>query len=124
MAAKHRFDLLLSGWIFVWFLLFVFHFTRFSPFFVLVLGVVHNTLYFVNSIRKQTVSDQLFFVVGNFFIKIVPVAYLIFNKRTKVSFQDIVATLVVFAAYVLWLAVNNQMVHLQTLVRLDDGSDA
>lgn len=124
MAAKHRFDLILSGWIFVWFLLFVFHFTRFSPFFVLVLGVVHNTLYFVNSIRKQTVSDQLFFVVGNFFIKIVPVAYLIFNKQTKVSFQDIVATLVVFAAYVLWLAVNNQMVHLQTLVRLDDGSDA
>ena len=119
MAAKHRFDLILSGWIFVWFLLFVFRFTRFSPFFALVLGVVHNTLYFVNTIRKEDVGNQLFFVVGNFFIKILPVAYLIFKKRTKVSFRDIVATLVVFVAYVLWLAVNKQMVQLQTLVRLD-----
>ena len=120
MPEKYRFDLMLSGWIFVWFLFYLFRVTKLSPFFVLVLGVVHNNLFYFTTILKQTLFNRLFFVVGNFFIKIVPVAYMVFKRQTKISFKDLVATLVVIAAYVLWLVVNRQTDQLKILLRMEN----
>ena len=109
MEDFYRIDYVLSFWIFAWFLLFFFGFTKFSPFFMLVLGVIHNTAaYFIEG-RGRPIVDQLFFIIGNFFIKLAPVLYMIIKNQAHISINDIIVTFIVFMVYTIWMVINNRM---------------
>lgn len=109
MEDFYRIDYILSFWIFAWFLLFFFGITKFSPFFVLLLGVIHNTTaYFIEG-RGRPIVDQLIFIIGNFIIKLAPVLYLIIRKQAHISINDIIVTFIVFMVYTIWMFINNRM---------------
>ena len=116
---KYRIDFVFSFWIFAWFLLYIFGHTTFSPFFVLILGIIHNTSYFIkNMYKKSKVSSQLLFVIGNFVLKIMPALYFVMKKKTKVLFRDVMFTIGLFIVHVIWLKINNQMIFLDLIFKL------
>lgn len=109
MEDFYRIDYVFSFWIFAWFLLFLFGLTKFSPFFVLLLGVIHNTTAYFLEGRGRPIVDQLIFIIGNFFIKLAPVVFLIIRKQAHISINDIIVTFIVFMVYTIWMMINNRM---------------
>ena len=101
-----RLDYILSGWIFAWFIVYLFGFTDFSPFLVFILAIIHNVIFYITTIQKESESIRNFFIIGNIFIKIIPVAYLIYKKQTKITFNDVIATISVIVVYNVWMAIS------------------
>ena len=109
MEDFYRIDYVFSYWIFAWFLLFFFGLTKFSPFFILLLGVIQNTIGYFIEVRGRTIVNQLIFIIGNFFIKLAPVLYFIIRKQAHISIIDIIVTFIVFMVYTIWMMINNRM---------------
>jgi len=101
-----RFDYLFSYWIFFWYLLYFFRFTKYNPKFVLICAVIENIFLFCYMIYYKTyLSVIILFILGMFIIKIIPL-YLIWN--TKVKRKDILFTFILFFIYTIWLYINNK----------------
>lgn len=105
MAAL-RADLVFSYWIYVWYILYAFKVTIFSPKFPLILGVIDNLIMLVLMLMYGTSRRTIFyFIVINTLIKIVPL-YTLINEPIK--FRDIYFTTFLFGIFVLWLHLNKQ----------------
>lgn len=116
---KYRIDFIFSFWIFAWFLLYINGFTEFSPFFVLILGIIHNVSYFIkNMFNKSKISSQIIFVVGNIVLKIMPTIYLISKKDTHISFEDIIFTTILFIVHLIWLKINHEIRFIDVIFKL------
>ena len=116
---KYRIDFIFSFWIFAWFLLYIFGHTTFSPFFVLILGIIHNVSYFIkNMFNKSKISSQIIFVVGNIVLKIMPTIYLISKKDTHISFEDIIFTTILFIVHLIWLKINHEIRFIDVIFKL------
>jgi hypothetical protein len=104
-----RFDYLFSYWIFVWYLLYFFHFTIYNPKFVLICAIIENLILLCSMIYYNTyLSVIILFICGLFIIKILPL-YLIWN--TKIKWQDILFTFFLFFIYIIWLYINNKSLY-------------
>ena len=116
---KYRIDFIFSFWIFAWFLLYINGFTEFSPFFVLILGIIHNVSYFIkNMFNKSKISSQIIFVVGNIVLKIMPTIYLISKKDTHISLEDIIFTTILFIVHLIWLKINHEIRFIDVIFKL------
>ena len=62
MAAL-RADLVFSYWIYIWFILYVLKFTKYSPKFPLILGVIDNLIMLVLMILYGTSSRTIFYFI-------------------------------------------------------------
>lgn len=101
-----RVDLVFSYWIFVWYLLYVFHIIPFSPKFPLILGVIDNLIMFIMMLLYGTSRRTIFyFVVINTFIKILPLYFL---RNEIIQWRDIYFTIALFCLFILWLHINHQ----------------
>lgn len=111
MKDNYRFDYVFSYWIFAWFLFYYFKLTTYSPLFILIIGVIDNIILYFSFINKKEIYLRIEFIIVNFLIKILPVYYLIIieNKKNKLKLKDILASLIVFLMYILWLIVNNKI---------------
>jgi hypothetical protein len=106
---QYRFDLVFSYWILLWFILYECNFTTYNPKFALLIGLLENTVYLLYMIfYKNSISSIWLFVIINFFIKIVPL-YIVAN--TVIRKRDILFTLCLIFAYIIWLVVNNVNVY-------------
>lgn len=105
MAAL-RADLVFSYWIYVWYILYAFKITTFSPKFPLILGLIDNIimlfLMLVYGTSKRTI---FYFIIINTLIKVVPLYYL---KNESIKMKDIYFTIFLFIIFVLWLHLNRQ----------------
>jgi hypothetical protein len=105
MAAL-RADLIFSYWIYVWYLLYAFKFTSYSPKLALILGAIDNivmlVLMFLYGTSRQT---MFYFIIINTLIKVVPLYYL---RAEKITMTDIYFTGGLFVVFVLWLHLNSQ----------------
>jgi signal transduction histidine kinase len=105
MAAL-RIDLVFSYWIYIWFVLYIFKYTSYSPKFALTLGVLDNiVLLFLMFIWGTSVKTIIWFVIINTLIKVVPLYYL---RSEPYKIKDIYFTAGLFFIYIIWLHINNQ----------------
>jgi len=100
-----RFDLVFSYWIFIWYIIYAFRITHYSPKFAIALGLLDNIVMLILMILYGTRVKTIFiFVVINIFIKVIP--YYLINK--SITIQDVYATFILFLIFILWLHINNK----------------
>ena len=105
MAAL-RFDLVFSYWIYLWYILYVFKITIFSPKFPIILGLLDNIIMLFLMLMYGTSKRTIFyFIIINTIIKIVPLYYL---KNEPIKMKDIYFTILLFIIFILWLHLNKQ----------------
>jgi drug/metabolite transporter (DMT)-like permease len=105
MAAL-RADFVFSYWIYVWYILYRFHWTKESPKFALLLGLLYNVLMLILMIYYGSSYTTIFmFLVINTVIKIIPLIYL---REETIQGKDWLATLVLFGVFVGWLHLHKQ----------------
>ena len=97
-------DFIFSYWIFVWFLLYEIHIIKFNPKFAIILGFIENSILLFFMIQYSTLKHILFFLIFNFFIKVLPFYFI---WKTKFHKKDVVFTLFLFIIYLLWIKMNN-----------------
>ena len=116
MLNPYRTDILFSSWIFLWYLLFIFNYTKYSPKLVLIFGIIHNIFLLINMIiYKNNIINILNFSIGNTLIKVIPLWTLRNNKR-----YDVTATIIIFSIYLFWLYLNNTNFYELTKIHLEN----
>ena len=105
MAAL-RVDLVFSYWIYVWFILYFFNYTEYSPKFALTLGLLDNiVMLFLMIVWSTSLKTIFWFIIINTLIKVVPLYYL---RNESFKMKDIYFTIGLFFIYIIWLHINNQ----------------
>jgi hypothetical protein len=101
-----RIDLVFSYWIYIWFVLYIFKYTSYSPKFALTLGLLDNIiLLFLMFIWSTSVKTIIWFVIINTLIKVLPLYYL---RKEPYKMKDVYFTVGLFLIYIIWLHINNQ----------------
>jgi len=92
-----RADLVFSYWIFIWFLLYEFKITSYSPKFPLIVGIIDNIIMFILMILYGTSSRTIFyFIVVNICIKVLPFYYL---RNETIKLKDVYFTIYYLVTY-------------------------
>jgi hypothetical protein len=102
-----RADFIFSYWVFLWYILFYFGIINvLNPKFAIILGLFENMiiLYFMIYYKTKIQLIVAFFIMM-VILKLLPI-YTIWN--TKIRFQDILATLVLFLIYLFWVFINKK----------------
>ena len=106
MSKALRADLVFSYWVYLWFILYVFKLTTYSPKFVIILALIENAIMLVLMFLYGTSSETIFyFILINTLIKVVPYYYL---REQPIKTRDIYVTFVLFILFNIWLHLNNQ----------------
>ena len=106
MSKPIRPDLIFSYWIYVWYILYAFHFTTFNPKIALLIGLIDNIIMLILMLHYGTKTKTIFwFIVINTFIKIVPLYYL---RKDVFKWKDIYFTCILFVLFIFWLHMNKQ----------------
>ena len=101
-----RFDLVFSYWVYIWYILYAFKITNYSPKFPLVLGLIDNIVMLCLMILYSTSFHTiLYFIIINTIIKVIPLYYL---WSQPIRLKDIYLTLGLFLCFILWLHINEQ----------------
>ena len=99
-------NLVFSYWIYVWYLLYAFKFTIYSPKLALSIGLFDNIIMLFLMIIFGTGKKTIFlFLVINTFIKVIPLYYL---RNEILQIRDLYFTLFLFFVFFIWLYINNQ----------------
>jgi len=105
MAAL-RADLVFSYWIYLWYILYAFKITDFSPKFPLIIGLIDNIIMLLLMLVYGTSRETIFyFLIINTLIKVVPLYYL---RNEPIKLNDIYFTVFLFIVFVGWLHLNKQ----------------
>jgi hypothetical protein len=103
-----RIDFIFSYWIFLWYLLYIFKIISYNPKFAILCGFIENiiilSLMFYYGTKKKLIL--LFFIMFTL-LKIIPL-YSIWN--TKITEIDIIATIVLFIIYLVWIFYNKKTI--------------
>jgi len=103
-----RIDLVFSYWMFFWYILYAFKLTKYSPKFIIGIGIIENLIMLLLMFYYRTKSQTIiYFIIINFFIKVLPF-YMMINETIKIS--DIYATIILFIIYSLWVYLNGETV--------------
>ena len=95
-----------SYWIVLWFILYYFKLTSFSPKFAITAGILENIVLFILMIIWGTsLRTIIWFVIINIVIKIMPFYYL---RNEPYNLKDIYFTFGLFLLFILWLYINKQ----------------
>jgi hypothetical protein len=101
-----RLDLIFSYWIFAWYLLYITKIITYSPKFIIILGIIENMILLFFMIQNgSTIETIIKFIVINTFIKILPYYSI---RNDKIIKKDIVASIVLFIIYIVWLYINKE----------------
>jgi len=103
-----RLDLIFSYWIFAWYLLYITKITTYSPKFIIILGIIENIILLFFMIQNgSTIETIIKFIVINTIIKFLPYYSM---RNDKIIQKDIVASIVLFIIYIVWLYINKETV--------------
>ena len=101
-----RVDLVFSYWVYIWFILYEFSFTDYSPKFPLILGLIDNLIMLILMLLYSTSRRTIFyFIIINIFIKVLPLYYL---RNKPIKLNDIYFTFGLLLLFVFWLHINEQ----------------
>ena len=94
-----------SYWIFIWFLLYYFKFTKYNPLLTLIVGFIITIGELIYLISQKTNKYNLIkFTVINIIIKVIPIL-LIYNH--KITFKEFVINFYIFLIYIITMAIMN-----------------
>jgi len=98
-------DYIFSDWIFIWWILFYFKFTKYNPKFILIVSLIQNCFMFLYLFKQNTKKIVIisFFII-DLIIKIIPIILII---NTKINKDDIYFTILLYSAYNLYLYIKN-----------------
>jgi hypothetical protein len=97
-----RIDYIFSYWIFFWYILYAFKFTRYNPKFAIICGVIENIIIFGLMLRYGTKKKlMILFLIMTFLLKIIPLYSM---QKIAIQKQDIVATFTLFIFYLAWIS--------------------
>jgi len=101
-------DLILSYWIFLWFLLFCFGLIKYNPFLLLCLGLLFSfyEIYYLIS-KKASKYNIIKFTFINIILKSIPVIILFLMNKNKCNMNDLLFSIVFVSIYLLYLHFNN-----------------
>jgi hypothetical protein len=95
-----------SYWILLWFILYYFKLTSFSPKFAITVGILENIVLFILMVIWGTsLRTIIWFVIINTLIKIMPFYYL---RNESYNLKDIYFTFGLFFLFIIWLYINKQ----------------
>jgi hypothetical protein len=101
-------DLLFSYWVITWYVLYVINVIKYNPKFWLIIALLSNfyNFYFLIYFKRY---DMFFaFIILIFIFKGIPLWTL---RNTKIYMNDIIAGLVLFMIYYIWLNYNNETMY-------------
>lgn len=101
-----RMDLILSYWLFFWWILYQCGMIAQNPKFFLIIGLITNLIMLLRKIMNKS-RTVLPFVIINMVIKVLP---LIMLRNTKITYQDLEASLIVAMIYMIWVLFNIETV--------------
>jgi hypothetical protein len=94
-----------SYWIFIWFLLYYFKFTKYNPLLTLIIGYIITIGELIYLISQKTNKYNLIkFTIINVIIKVIPIL-LIYNH--KITFKEFVINFYIFFIYIITMAIMN-----------------
>lgn len=98
-------DYIFSDWIFIWWILFYFKFTKYNPKFILIVSLIQNCFMFLYLFKQNTKKIVIisFFII-DLIIKIIPIILII---NTKINKDDIYFTILLYLVYNLYLYIKN-----------------
>ena len=103
-----RFDLVLSYWIFAWYLFYITKIILYSPKLIIILGIIENMIVLLLMFYYgSNITTITYFIVVNFFIKIIPFYTL---RNEKIQLREIKGTFVFLLVYLTWVYINGQSV--------------
>jgi len=95
-----------SYWVLLWFILYYFKLTSFSPKLAITIGILENIVLFILMIIWGTsLRTILWFVIINTLIKIMPFYYL---RNESYTLKDVYFTVGLFCLFIVWLHINKQ----------------
>jgi hypothetical protein len=97
-------DFIFSYWIFLWWILYALKIVDINPKFAIILGLIANSIMLILYIYIKEYYVILPFIIINTFIKIIPLMHV---WNTKITFNDVFFTLLLFAIYLCWIFYNN-----------------
>lgn len=101
-----RADLVFSYWVYIWYLLYAFRYTQYSPKFPLLLGLIDNLIMLILMLSYGTSRRTIvYFIIINTLIKVVPLYWL---RKEPIRGRDILFTVALFGVFVVWLYINEQ----------------
>lgn len=110
-----RIDFIFSYWIFFWYLLYLTGFVKYNPKFAILCGLFENLFIMFLMIYYKTKARLLFlFFIMFVLLKVIPL-YSIW--ATKIYWNDIKFTFILFAIYLFWMFLNKKTFsdfHMQT----------
>jgi hypothetical protein len=95
-------DMILSYWLFVWWIMYELGIVRENPKLMLIIGLIVNVIMLLIKIVKGS-RTLIPFVIINTLIKVLPLLMLM---RTRISEEDVEGSLIVVLIYVLWVILN------------------
>jgi len=103
------YDCIFSNWIFIWFLVFIFGFTKYNPLPLLIMGFIIISFYIFYLYYKKASSYNIIrFIVVNIIFKVIPITILIITKKTKIIIEDFIISILLIIIYVLYLLLHNE----------------
>jgi hypothetical protein len=104
-----RLDLILSTWVFIWFILYGFKIIPYNPSLILILSFVAVFFEIFLLLYYGTHVDQLvkFIVINVVIIKLMPVLSLALSNNLSVTINDIYFTIFILFIYTMYLYANN-----------------
>lgn len=102
-----RFDLTYSYWIYVWYLLYIFHIISYNPKLFIIIALFLNSIYIFFMIYYKNYLLYIFlFIIVNLIIKVIPLWTI---RNTSVNLKDIIAGSCLYMIYLWWLWINNDL---------------
>lgn len=99
-------DLVFSYWVYIWYLLYAFKITTYSPKLPLMLGLLDNIIMLGFMVFYGTSLETIFyFIIINTLIKIMPLYYL---RNESIKSKDVLLTCLLFIVFIMWLHINKQ----------------
>jgi hypothetical protein len=100
-----RFDFIFSYWVVTLSILHIFHFIKYNPLSLLIIGILLNVIEFTLMIYyKNSISHIITFLILSFIMKIIPYLYM---KNDIITRNDTINSILLVILYFLWLHINN-----------------
>jgi len=99
-------DKILSYWILLWYILFIFKIIYINPKFILIVGLFENLMLLFLILDIADTINIFYFLIIIFITKIIPILTL---WNCKIKLVDIYYTIGIVCVYVIWLYVTNSI---------------
>jgi hypothetical protein len=111
-------DLILSYWIFLWYIAYILRFTKASPKLLLQLGILENlwTMWLIWG--YATTENFIYFIAVFLLTKVVP---LVTIWRVPITVRDVWWSVALVSIYVIWIYINRNNGSVSTLQSLKEN---